>query len=339
MKYKHTTLLAAIVLMGLTIFASCKKDNETKAPEANNIQCASITHPEQIDDMNAYLKNFKHRILSPAKGDNEELSLEEAEWHLSSLANYDFANANVEFDDIRNETLSANIPVSAGKIALSDLGTAYAQIADDIDNLYNNLDLDNKHFRFINTSISDDGEITVSLMVTFDGNYHCWSPNDSVYCDMYFSSNTVYPAFGFGMSELERVLNIIESRNTNPSLGRLYYTITRREYPLFVNYIDPYGSPNFINSRIYCTKGVFNEDICENMCYYLCSYLELGRTLRQVDASHIDDIICWSIEQKIYDNDPLHSVPDGVLVQQTAYHKLEISFGLPVATPGHEFDY
>ena len=102
MKKRNLTLaILAMVVATLVSVAivSCKKE-DTAVPTGQRAAKAAFT-PPQVDDMNAYLKAFKQKMQSAAKGDDEALSLDEAAWHLSSVANYDFGHVNVEFDDVR----------------------------------------------------------------------------------------------------------------------------------------------------------------------------------------------------------------------------------------------
>ena len=43
----------------------------------------------------------------------------------------------------------------------------YEKISSSIDKFYNNLALDNKHFRFIDAVISENGEVVIPLLTTF----------------------------------------------------------------------------------------------------------------------------------------------------------------------------
>ena len=319
---------------------SCKK-NDQNTKSINNGQAVSHFDPRHITDMNAYLKEFKQKMKqSQFAKDSETMSLEEAAWHLSSVANYDFANANVEFTDLHYDTIFTSIAVADGEVCISDLCAVYDEVSSEIDQYYQDLDLENKHFRFINSSISENGEVSVSLLVSYGDDYHIWYPSDTVYCDMYFNDGPYY-ADGNGLITLKDVLNIIESHPTEPIPGRIYYTITRFEQPLFKHYIDPYGSPNFINSRIYCTQGYFHEDITNYMCYYLCSYHALGHELLHTGHQYNECIVCWDLGWDIYDGCPYPDKGEDLpSAPQTGYHILTIYYGYPNVPDGYGgFDY
>ena len=84
---KSKFFIAILVMVVATLVSvaivSCKKE-DTVAPTGQHAAKAAFT-PPQVDDMNAYLKDFKQRMQSAAKGDDEALSLDEAAWHLSSV--------------------------------------------------------------------------------------------------------------------------------------------------------------------------------------------------------------------------------------------------------------
>lgn len=76
-------ILAMVIVTIAVTIVSCKKE-DTVAPTGQSAAKAAFT-PPQVDDMNAYLKDFKQKMQSAAKGDDEALSLDEAAWHLSSV--------------------------------------------------------------------------------------------------------------------------------------------------------------------------------------------------------------------------------------------------------------
>ena len=285
MKKTRLFIATLLVVVATTIaVVSCKKE----APETmlnSQPQVTKSYYPEGVDDMNAHLRDFKQRMKdSPYTRDNETLSLEEATWYLSSVANYDFANANVEFTDLRYDTLYYNINVSNGQVALADLNTLYQEIASDIDSFYQNLNLENKHFRFIGASVSNSGEVVVTLVITWLD--HTWYFEDDwvamMTCYDYFSEDSVYVWDGLGKRELQRVLNLIEGHNYEiigeNNHNRGYYIYTSEVEFNYDEYIDPYDSPFYIDSRLFakqCNNNYFPVLNIEEMCYCLDSYLSL----------------------------------------------------------------
>lgn len=329
-KFSILSIFLMVVAIAVAV-VSCKKDTPN-AMLNNQPQASKTFYPEGVDDMNAYLKDFKQKMQTVTRDNEETLSLEEATWYLSSVANYDFCNINVEFTELRYDTLHYHVNVTNGQVALTDLNALYASVANDIDSFYQSLNLENAHFRFIGASISNSGEVGVNLIVTYNGPYHLWHPSDTVYCDLYFDENTPYPAFGFGMTELERVLKIISSHPYDYEAEDAYFVYSREENPLFVDYIDPYGSPNFLNSRIHCTDGYYNVNLSvDDMCYYLCSYHDIGDGFLPVVNDRNEGIVDWKIRVEAY--------PYPTKDVLTYYHDITITFGYRIGRPEGGNDY
>lgn len=74
MKYK-SYIISAILLAATTaaIFVGCKKEKENKVAQNGNEEIVV----SKEDDMSAYLRQFKKKMQSAAKGD-ETLSMEDA---------------------------------------------------------------------------------------------------------------------------------------------------------------------------------------------------------------------------------------------------------------------
>lgn len=157
---KHHLLIAFLLVVAAVsvVVVSCKKE-DAKALSTNNAKEAF--NPRQIEDMNAYLKDFKNKMQSATKGEDEALSLEEAAWHLSNVANYDFGYVNVEFNDLRYDTLYYHVNITDGKVLLSDLNTVYTSISSDIVHLSQTLNLQEKHIRYVKAFISENGMVSV----------------------------------------------------------------------------------------------------------------------------------------------------------------------------------
>ena len=290
---KFLAIILLAVVATLVAVVSCKKETPSALQNSGAQQEKAFVVPE-VDDMNAYLKDFKQRMQSSTRGDDETLSLEEAAWHLSSVANYDFGHVNVKFDDIRFDTLHAQVSVTNGSILLSDLGVAYKSISKDIDSFFQNLDLREKHFRFIDINISEEGNVAIGLATTFlkdargwydyhwyfdQGVYDEWANHDvsDSVCGI-FSEDSVYTWDGLGKTELQRLLTLTESHPIiGPPSSHNYFVPTRTITFTFINNIDPYGSPSHCNSRLFGTLDNPYYVIPKiDMCYYIDSYLGLG---------------------------------------------------------------
>ena len=106
MKKRNLIITTLLVVVAATVaFVSCKKENQDAL--LNNTESVMTFTVPQIDDMNAYLKGFKQRMR--ATKDGETLTLDEAAWHLSCLANFDFCRINVEYDDFQFDTIDMQV--------------------------------------------------------------------------------------------------------------------------------------------------------------------------------------------------------------------------------------
>ena len=330
-----TTLLMVAAVAAVVV--SCKK--ETSSDLMNNKkESAQSFNPREIEDMNAYLKDFKQKMQSAAKGEDEALPLDEAAWHLSSLANYDFGHANAKCDDVRFDTLYSSVTITNGSVLLSDLAIAYNDISTNIDKFFHNLMVDNKHFRFIDVSIDENGKIMLPIMTTFINSAKylgdtCWYYDDIdtalIACYTYFTLPS-YPYNTTGASALERALNRIVSIET---LGNShnYFTATTTTLFYYRNHIDPFGSPCYMDSRLYASTTE-NDDIILMMCYLLDSYLGLGYGSCPTD----EYILNWEIT-------PISNEPpmQGEHLSKQ-YHQLQVKYGTMhelEPSPGHDNEY
>lgn len=323
--------VAAIVMVAIV---SCKK--EDNAALSGQKQTKEAFNVPQVEDMMAYLKDFKQKMLSASKDEDEALSLEEAAWHLSSVANYDFGQINVEFDNVRFDTLFAHVDVTNGSVLLSDLGVAYENIRNDIETHFQKVNLNEKHIRFVDASIDEDGYTCIPIVISYKtaskgwGEHHWYYPNlnehftyaDSI-CDVYFSEDSVYVWNGLGLSELVRLLNLTEHHDIiGDNQSSNIYVKTREHTFGYLSNIDPYGSPSNYYSRLFGALGNPYYVIPKtNMCYYLDSYLGLGYQylIDNPIAQYADECpAIWSITTANQVFPPDHSA--------TYYHVLNVTY-------------
>lgn len=306
---KKSNAIFAILAMAIVAIAvaivSCKKD-DTVALSGQSTAKAAFA-PPQVDDMNAYLKAFKQKMQSAAKGDDVALSIEEAAWHLSNVANYEYSNANVEFTDLRYDTLYFDVVLTEGKVLMQDLNTVYSNIASDINRLYQDLDLQNKHIRFIKASISEEGVVSTQVITSYTLLSHTWFLDGFYYdtiCDYYFSDDSVYIWNTLGAEELERITNLMEGHDyvmsINDLSGRVYFVYTMTHEFDFRYNLDPYGSPFNNNSRIYAVQAGSNATPSlskDEMCYCLDSYLGLPHEFISGNINYNNQSpVLWKVE-------------------------------------------
>ena len=329
----------AIILVAAAIavaVVSCKKDtqNATSNPQNQSVQTFDPSH---ITDMNAYLKDFKKKMQTSAeRKDGETLSIEEAAWHLSSVANYDFANANVQYTDLRYDTLQYQVNVTNGQVLLSDLEEVYESMASDIDAFYQSLDLQEKHFRFIGASVSEDGQVRVSLITSYIVLDHTWYFEDDwdalMNCSYWFDDNTSYVWNTTAVHALNQALNAIEGQvYSEPEAPpqRAFYVYTQDVVFNYESYIDPYGSSFIYNSRIFsyeCGASSGPTLVFNDMCYCLDSYLGLPF---EYAATHVgmenQRPVSWNV--KGFQIPPLPGFKWDIY-----YHVIRVKFGIRVVS-------
>ena len=298
---KHYLFLATLLVVVAVSVAvvSCKKETQGNLMNNKN-ESVQTFNPREIEDMNSYLKGFKQKMQSATKGDDEALSLEDAAWHLTSLANFEFAKGNTLSDNLRFDTLYSSVKVSADKVFLSDLELAYENINKSISDLYNNLILKNKSLHFVNVNITDCGNIVISLITTF--NTGSKNLNDTCYyfqdlwdalveCNNYFDEFPDLPVQSTGTTELKRVINLL-GNDFRPL--DYYFTPTSSQTFYFNQNYDPNGSPSLWGSRLYANNSslnYFDLKLDDRICYYLDSYLGLGTNSRPQD----EYILSWNV--------------------------------------------
>ena len=323
-----TLIVAAIV--SITV-VSCKKESLASLQKQDN-PTKEYFNPQEIEDMNAYLKDFKQKMIE-SKAD-ESLGIDEAAWHLSSLFNYDFANANVECDDVRFDTIYNTVNVTDGSIQLSDLAEVYEKAGIDIDKFYHSLMLENKHFRYIDCVVSEDGVVTITIITTSSNKSRWHYFADSTFCDYYFPQYSY--SYSEATSELERVFNVLLGKDTIPSQTRTYYVKTREYSYYFKRWLeDPENyCPNEYHYRLFCTKGYFYGDLQQaDVCYYEDSYCGLAN-----DNRHFGEAVIYGIVEFIHGIIPEYEdLTDGIVEQQFGHHLLTVGYGYGVHANQNEY--
>ena len=329
MRKNNKFVLAAMVIAASLLAASCQKENET---EENTGKAVSQFNPAnlQIDDMNAYLEGFKEKMENAGtKGSTETMAIDEAAWLLSSLANYQFANANAPHNNLRFDKLYFNVDITDGVITMNDLNEVYGRMAYAIKDFKKNINCENPNFRFIFVTVAKNGAVTVELQTSFmDVSKYwgdvLWHYDNNFDCYDYFSPNTNYSADSLGRDALVWALNLTatyEAENPNP-FAIFYYTYTVIDTFYFEDYIDPYGS-HFVNdSRLYATSLSFHYNIpIDDMCYLLDSYAGL--------AWDNTPTMKYPISYGIKFQHGANATPSSNKLPQIGNHKLGVVYGIP----------
>ena len=321
-----TTLSVAMV--------SCKKETPEAMQQACN-ETQTVFSPENITDMNAYLKGFKKQ-MQESKGD-ETMGLEEAAWHLSCLANIDFCRINVEHDDFLFDTIEMQVNITDGVMLMRDFCKAYEQMSTEIQQFkkgFNHLD---QNMYFVKVSIGAEGNAKIAIMTSYIVNSkslynHQWYYSD-IYeaieaCDEYYSEDSTYVWNGLGATELQRVLNIYEHHENGIGPGGLLVIcfIPSRDHTFdYTNTYDPYEVEfDYLNSSRVFAKKYFGHvpsytfEVWE-LCYLLDSYLGLGYDFMNDHLYSYEFPVNWTVTPQTYSNTyPYYKI---------IYHNLHVEYG------------
>ena len=326
-------LMMAVATIISVAVVSCKK--ETQNALLNKQNRTTSFDIGQINDMAAYLTEFKQKMLE-SKGD-EALRLEDAAWHLASLANYEHCNINVHFDDVRFDSIYMQVNVTDGVVLMGDLRTAYEQMWPEIQKFQKGLNLNNQNLRFVNMSISDNGKASIIMMTTFFsgekdlGDYLWYFPDmdylDSV-CQLYYDENTTYTWNNSAIKRLNTVINVLEGNLYIPSQPQSSAYSPTRYYVFYYNlWTDPFNLPPFYYnySRLFAkpysgeTSTVSLSPV--EMCYCTDSYIGLGYYYLE---THYDSLcpnerpVYWTV------------VSDKLTNPNVICHHLIVQYGVPI---------
>lgn len=310
---KLFTLTALIMIIVTFCATSCKKSEYLEPTNRNNTQ-KSYYQPPKIDDLKAYLRDFKQKMQS--RENDDTMDIEDAAWHLSSIANYDFGDVVSRFDKFQSDTLYYNINVENGMVKLSDLNSLYTIASADITTHFNSLNLDNKHIRFIGVDISNEGSVIMSILITSGWPYQTWyfpdpitlyetlSPyyDDDYYCDYDDFTDT-----------LQTMLNLLVAYHPTSS-GRVFFSIFKTVDFYYYDYPD-------VNANYYYNYRIFAFhrkpiDMCANdFFYYFDSYAGLS-----VDSS-------WNGLIR-YDIIDFNIIKQETPSLSTVYHQPRVRYGV-----------
>ena len=323
-------ILAMVVATVVSVaIVSCKKEtsNVLQSPQPTRTFVAP-----NIDDMNTYLKDFKQKMQSSTKGDSETLSLDEAAWHLACLANVDFCRVNVDYNNMQFDTIDMQVNAIDGFVTMYDLNTAYEQMRATIQQFQKEFSYCDQNLYFINMFIDESGHARIALTTSFvnhskDIGDHIWYFEDSyildTVCYYFFNNTTPYTWNGYGMTELQRILNLYE-HHENTAISLCY--IPTRNYTFnYPNWPDPYGNYFTGNSRVFAGDVSWGTNFTlsqEVMCYCLDSYLGLGYDYIEDNPLYDNEYpVNWSIADTII-LFPSHKFP-------THMHLLTVQYGRP----------
>lgn len=281
-KFKLIAIIALAI--GIITFNSCKKDEElTSNNEAKAL--TSTFNPNEIDDMNAYLKDFINDMKSATKDEDATLPLEEAEWHLTACLNYTHCNANAARTDMSYDTITSYIPIDNGEISLADINNSFMEISKDIRSIYNSYDFEDKQIVYIHSTIDSSDEAkgltSVRTVMATDRNAHFYLNDWDYMClEALFEYDDVYQ-WESAADTVRRYVVGIGTQNLNDDYYDYYYvSIQTRNYNYENYYINPPVEQSDIiyNNRLYLERSINPTTHClsgRELAFYIDSYLGL----------------------------------------------------------------
>lgn len=338
MKKRNLIIATLFVVVATAVaFVSCKKESQDAL--SNNTQSVKPFTAPQIDDMNAYFKDFRQKMQeSQNTKDAEYLGREEAAWHLSSLANIDFCRVNVKYDDFQFDTIEMQVNITNGVMLMSDLCMAYEQMCTEIQQFkkgFNHLD---QNLYFIKVSIGAEGNAKIALMTSYIVNSksiydHLWYFDDVFEaldaCYEYYSNDSTYVWNNLGAKELKRVLNLYDHHENIFGLDgsvTMCFVPTRNHTFNYTNTYDPYEMEfDYLNhSRVFAKRYaqlpspgfIYIFDVWE-MCYLLDSYLGLGYDYINDNLYAHEFPVNWKVTPIEFHNNFYHLF----------YHDLYVEYG------------
>ena len=160
----RVTICAATVVVAVVFFA-CKKEKTTAVETYGNTETIS-----KEDNMSAYLKQFKEKMKSSAKG-GETLSLDDAQWHLEAVLNYTYGDAGHQVSDIQCDTFYYTIRAEENEVPLYQLNEAFNAFSQNVEKAFEECNLPEKSILAIQTSFDNnrDGNVTARTILTTRG--------------------------------------------------------------------------------------------------------------------------------------------------------------------------
>lgn len=264
-----TLAVAAVLVIALTAFQSCKKDDLSN--DNNKKAVTSTFNQHEIENMDEYLMNFMKKI-NKATRDSEPMLLADAEWHLSACLNFKYCDAGVEKMQVTYDTVYTAIQINnEGYVSLYDINISLQEISEEVTSVYQASELENKNILFIKPEIIDDdlsrSGATVRTVIAMSDRYefgYYYFDNDSIPLSL-FPDGYTYHWSTDAIDTLSYYINVFEPKKEEIP-GRTYFVNLRT---ITCNYENCPG-------RLFGTKYSIHYSLTkEEMAYYLDSYLGL----------------------------------------------------------------
>lgn len=308
---KFRILMGALALAVVVFFIiACNKEKA----EVKTFAEAEIISKE--DDMSAYLKQFKEKMQSAAKGD-ETFSMEDARWHLEAVLNYTYGDAGHQTSDIQCDTFYFVLHTDGDEVTLAQLNEAFEALSYDVEKAYGNCNLPDKSVLAIQTSFeseSKDGNIIVRSILSTRGflpSSNMWFDSTDYWDEYYINENGTEIGGGKCGSYAGECMNSGAPKELTRKLrlwlpdygchnGTVYFVEYTNDYKITLDGpIDPFlydenspcGYKLFYNHRYpYSVNECIDPD---GMNYYLSKGPELIEHFAPEEKVVVSANYCW----------------------------------------------
>ena len=312
---------AVLLVIGFVVatFFACNKEKEAAVETYGNTETIS-----KDDDMSAYLKQFKGKMQSSAKG-GESLSMDDAQWHLEAVLNYTYGDVGHETTDIQCDTFYYTIHAEGNEVPLYQLNEAFNAISQNVEKAYGNCTLPDKSVLAVQTTFENEsksGDVVVRSVLTTRGHRpsawpfrfgetdYWWGDDCSGKCGPYV-----------GECEGEGAVQQLQKKiNTNLTvvgcnMGHGYFTdISSIEINLNDCFLDPLSPSGYRIPYFFWTTDP--SCLCcspDDLNYYLMEALKL------VEEKKPNGKYIMSMKNKF-----MEAVPIGY---RLAYHQYTLEYG------------
>lgn len=319
-KFRITMGATALAIVAAIIIA-CTKEKETIVSQ-NASETITIS---KEDDMSAYLKQFKEKMQSEAKG-NEILSMEEARWHLEAVLNYTYGDAGRQITDVQYDTLHYTIRVDGNKVSLAQLNEAFEELSHGVEKAFDKCVLPDKSVLAIQSIFENkyrSGDVDVRCVLYIRG------LNAAVFCPVFDSTDYwweddcsgkcgPYEGDCIGEGAVQQLQSKINSNMAYAACATGHGYFTDYSNVVIFDYVasgltdpnSPYGY------RVPFFYSDVNEYTClspEDLNYYLSEALKLINEFRPDNYVPV----CMA-------NEYMYAVPIGY---HLAYHEYTFTYG------------
>ena len=163
-KNKITLAVIAALAIVLVSFQSCKKDNGNNADNDNNQTEIALSN---IDE---YLISLKKRMETSTR-DLEYMSIDDAEWNLTALQNFELCDASRFSSEMIVDTFYTDLRVKNDSISLFELNHAFKDNVNKIRAKYAEIFSEYKNIYLINTKIDRDYRNDIARVKTISYMY------------------------------------------------------------------------------------------------------------------------------------------------------------------------